>query len=64
MNLEVFIIIIIIILLEWLFRLSPVITSYGQSAIVLAYRSVGYGMRVGRPGVEAWNTAKPALPQF
>ena len=21
-------------------------------------------MRVGRPGVEAWNTAKPAFPQF
>jgi len=22
------------------------------------------GMRVGRPGVVAWNTAKPAFPQF
>jgi len=31
---------------------------------IASYAFLRQSMRVGRPGVVAWNTAKPALPQF
>ena len=35
-----------------------------SSIVGLCRLKYAMGMRVGRPGVVAWNTAKPALPQF